>query len=130
MGNPFQGKQLFYFLYNLLNRSQILKGRFGFLRRKNLLLLEQTLFFKSRSYFKNGLIVLESKQEVSKVVSLVKLMKKNIKVYSFTLTLLHSERPKLYRVLALLSAIRLSHQDKQIYTNSKAVNWILRRCIA
>ena len=31
-----------------------------------------------------------------------------LKVYPFTLTLLHSEGPKLYRVLALLSAIGLN----------------------
>ena len=29
-------------------------------------------------------------------------------VYSYTLTLLHSERPKLHRVLAILSAIGLN----------------------
>ena len=35
-------------------------------------------------------------------------MAKNTVVYSFTLTLLHSEWPKLYRVLAILSAVGLN----------------------
>ena len=43
-----------------------------------------------------------------------------LKVYpfSFNLTLLHSERPKLYGVLAIVSAIVLKHMAIMHFSNS------------
>ena len=42
-----------------------------------------------------------------------------MKVYSYTLTLLHSERPKLDRVLAVLSAVELTKLPSQILIVAK-----------
>ena len=41
-----------------------------------------------------------------------------LKVNPFTLTLLHSERPKLYTILAFLSAIGLNKNDSHSLSDS------------
>ena len=63
--------------------------------------------FQSRPILK-ACLFLGSIQEVTKVVPLHKKLWTNFEVCPYTLTLLHSERPKLYTMLAFLSVIGLN----------------------
>ena len=54
-----------------------------------------------------------AKKKLAELLPLNMLEKEEVLI--FTLTLLHSEQPKLYGVLAVLSAIGLMHTEKNMY---------------
>ena len=84
----------------LFIRGSTLKG-------KNLLQEEQILSFQSRPHFQKAMSSMEVNRKSQNFVSIFQKGVKHMAMYPVNLTLLHSDWPKLNRILAVLSATEL-----------------------